>query len=106
VELLHLSAFYPIKQNLLQHSFFFEDPKTYNVETSILWNSKIMPSFVSIFLLNSTITILRLFLTLSIASLDKACSKKSNGIGFRVIGYTRCTLEQCELSFANFLLTL
>jgi hypothetical protein len=65
-----------------------------------------MASFVAIFFLFAIKTIFGYFLTLSMALLDKIYPGKSNGIGFSVIGYTMCTLEQFELSFANFLFTL
>jgi uncharacterized membrane protein len=55
-----------------------------------------MASIVTNFLLFAIITILRLFLTLSLALLDKTCPEKSNGTSLMVIGHTMFTQEQCE----------
>jgi hypothetical protein len=55
VKLLDLSASYPIKHNLFQHSFFFEDPETYNVlyKHQFHGNLKII-TIVTFFLLDAT----------------------------------------------------
>jgi hypothetical protein len=103
VELLYFCAFYPIKLNLFHHSFFFEDRQTHNVESSILMEvRRLWLHLLTILLLYASYTTLRLFLTPSMTLLDKTCPKNSNGYCFRVIGYTKCRLEQCELLFANF----
>jgi hypothetical protein len=46
-------------------------------------------------MLYAIITILGKKLTLLMGLLDKTWPEKSNGIGFKLIGHTMCTLEPC-----------
>jgi hypothetical protein len=59
-------------------------------------NFNIKASFETIFLSYAKNPILGIFLTHSMTLLDRTWSEKCNGVCFRAIRHTQCSLGQCE----------